>query len=94
MVRRPDTSHTLLFTVDRLGCPEELLAVCIPQQLHLFENQVGLLIPHAYRFCPPVDVVTCDDGMSAWSGETENSIWGCAAAKRGNSDLIKPLEVG
>ena len=89
MVRRPDTSHTLLFTVDRLGCPEELLAVCIPQQLHLFENQVGLLIPHAYRFCPPVDVVTCDDGMSAWSGGDGELDLGVCGGKAGEQRFDK-----
>lgn len=66
--RIPDTSHTLVQTLDRLGDPLELLAARAAQQGRFFQNLVRLHVAHADGFLLAADIFSFEDGVSAWSG--------------------------
>jgi hypothetical protein len=66
--RTPDTSHTLVQTLNLLRLPLELLAACIAQQQGLLQNLVGLHVAHADRLLFSADVFALEDGVAAGSG--------------------------
>ena len=66
--RTPDTSHTLVQTLDLLGLPLELLAAGVAQQRCLFQNLVGLHVAHADGLFLSADVFALHDGVAAGSG--------------------------
>jgi hypothetical protein len=66
--RTPDTSDTLVQTLDLLGLPLELLAARIAQQQGLLQNLVGLHVAHADGFLLSADVFALQDGVVAGSG--------------------------
>jgi len=63
MVRRPDTSDTLVDTRYRLIDPLVLLPIGVTQQLGLLENLRWLHVLDADSLLKPVDVVADHDGM-------------------------------
>ena len=68
MERTPDTSHTLVQTLNLLGLPLELLAARIAQQQGLLQDLVGLHVSHADGFLFSTDVFAFEDGVAAGSG--------------------------
>ena len=66
--RIPNTSHTLVQTLDRLGDPLELLAARAAQQSRFLQNLVRLHVAHADGFLLAANVFSFEDGVSAWSG--------------------------
>ena len=68
MERTPDTSDTLVQTLDLLGLPLELLAARIAQQQGLLQNLVGLHVAHADGFLLSADVFALQDGVVDGSG--------------------------
>lgn len=63
MIRRPNTSHTLIDRLHRLRLPPQLLARRIPQQNRLLQDRVRLQIAHADGLLAAVDVGPLDDGV-------------------------------
>lgn len=68
MERTPDTSHTLVQTLDLLGLPLELLAARVAQQQGLLQNLIGLHVAHADGLLLSADVFALQDGVVAGSG--------------------------
>ena len=68
MERTPNTSHTLVQTLDLLGLPLELLAARVAQQRCLLQNLVGLHVAHADGLFLSADVFALHDGVAAGSG--------------------------
>jgi len=65
--RTPDTSHTLVQTLDLLGLPLELLAARVAQQQSLLQDLVGLHVAHADGLFLSADVFALHDGVAAGS---------------------------
>lgn len=63
MVWRPDTTHTLVQTSDRLLRPLQLLAAGVLENHRLLQDVFGLQVPHTDRLFTAIDVVTLDDGV-------------------------------
>ena len=68
MERTPNTSHTLVQTLDLLGLPLELLAAGVAQKSCFFQNLVGLHVAHADGLFLSADVFALHDGVAAGSG--------------------------
>lgn len=66
--RTPDTSHTLVQTLDLLGLPLQLLAAGVAQQRCLLQNLVGFHVAHADGLFLSADVFALHDGVAAGSG--------------------------
>jgi hypothetical protein len=66
--RTPNTSHTLVQTLDLLRLPLQLLAARVAQQQGLLQNLVGLHVAHADRFLLSADVLALENGVAAGSG--------------------------
>jgi len=68
MERTPNTSHTLVQTLNLLGLPLELFAARVAQQQGLLHNLVGLHVAHANGLFLSADVFALEDGVAAGSG--------------------------
>lgn len=64
MIRRPDTSDTLVDTRDWLLGVLQLLSTCQLKQIGLLKYLLGLKVPDTNRLLPSIDIVSLDDGMS------------------------------
>ena len=67
VVGTPDTSDTLVGTLDRLLELLDLLAARVPQDLSLLQNFERLHVPDTNRSLAAVDEVAHEDGMLGWS---------------------------
>jgi hypothetical protein len=65
--RIPDTSHTLVQTLHRLGDSLQRLAARAAQKEHLVEDLVGLHVAHADGLFFAANVAAAEDGVSAGS---------------------------
>lgn len=65
--RIPDTSHTLVHTLHRLGDSLQRLAVCAAQKKHFVEDLIGLHVAHADGLFFAANVAAAQDGVSAGS---------------------------
>lgn len=63
MVRRPDTSDTLVDTRNGLLGALELLPTSLFQQVRLDQYLLWLKIPHTDRLLAAVDVLASDNGV-------------------------------
>ncbi len=61
MVRRPDATHTVVNTRNRLLGALQLLATGLLQQIGLLEYLFRFEVPHTNRLLTSVDIVTLDD---------------------------------
>lgn len=68
MERIPNTSHTLIQTLNRLRNPLELLAARVTQQRGFLQDLVGLHVAHADGFFFAADVFSFEHGVAAGSG--------------------------
>jgi hypothetical protein len=68
MERTPDTSHTLIQTLNRLRDSLERLSARIAKQQGFLQNLVGLHVAHADGFLFAADVFAFHDGVAAGSG--------------------------
>lgn len=83
MVRVPDTSDTLVETLDRLLRPPIDLARRVPQQLDFVEYLIGIQILHAHRSRLAVDIVGYDCGVFLRSGGDGDLDFGVFGSERG-----------
>lgn len=67
MERIPDTSHTLVQTLHRLGDSLQRLAARAAQKEQLVEDLVGLHVAHANGLFFAADVTAAEDGVFAGS---------------------------
>lgn len=67
MERIPDTPHTLVDRLDRLGDLFQLVPTGISEQKRLFQHLGIVEVPHTHCLFPAVDVVAFDDWMFPWS---------------------------
>lgn len=63
MIRRPDTSNTLVQTRDRLLGILQLLPTGLLEQVRLLKDLFRFEVPYAYRLFSPIDVEALDDGV-------------------------------
>lgn len=68
MERIPDTSHTLVQTLDGPRDPLQLLAARVAQQRRLLQNLVRLHVAHTDGLLLAVDVAAAQHGVPAGSG--------------------------
>lgn len=68
MERIPNTSHTLIQTLDRLADPLQLLAARAAQQQGFLQNLSRLHVAHADCLLLPADVFAFEHGVFAGSG--------------------------
>jgi hypothetical protein len=68
VVWRPDTTHTLVQTCDRLLGPLQLLYTGLLEKVCLLQDLAGLHVPYTDRLLAAVDVEALDEGVLLWSG--------------------------
>jgi hypothetical protein len=68
MERTPNTSHTLVQTLNRLRDPLERLSARVAKQQGFLQDLVGLHVAHTDRFLFAADVFAFEDGVAAGSG--------------------------
>jgi len=68
VVRRPDTTHTLVQTGNRLLGPLQLVAAGVLENHSLLQDVFRLEIAHTDRLLTAIDVLALDDGMLAVAG--------------------------
>jgi hypothetical protein len=68
MERTPNTSHTLIQTLNRLRDPLQRLSARVAKQQGFLQNLVGLHVAHANGFLFAADVFAFEDGVAAGSG--------------------------
>jgi hypothetical protein len=66
--RTPNTSHTLIQTLNRLRNPLQRLSAGVAKQQRFLQNLVGLHVAHANGFLFAADVFAFHDGVAAGSG--------------------------
>lgn len=72
MERIPDTSDTLVDTLDGLGDLLQLVAAGIAQQFGLLHNLLFLQAAYTDSLFASVDICALDDGVFAWARRDSN----------------------
>lgn len=96
VVRTPDTSNTLVDTLNWLGNPLQLLSARIAQQLCLLQHLFLLQVSHADCLLAAVDVVADYYWVFSWSrgnGHFDLGIRGCelgeGVAEKGAVEVLE-----